>query len=306
MVMDRLQAMQTLVRVVELGSFSAAARELGSTQSAVSKQVAALEKALGAQLLARSTRALKLTEAGGRYVEQARRLVAEVAEAESELRAGEHRLQGWLRVAASVTFGRMKLMPLVRSFLAAHPGVKVDLRLDDGFIDLIEQGIDVAVRIGEQPDSSFVARRVGTTHRAVVACRGYFEARGVEAPREPADLAQHECLVYSELRTGPIWTFEAGPEAGVAAGSLVSVRVGGRLRTNSGEAVREAVLSGMGLAYAPTWLFDRELASGEVELAMPRWLGRSLPIQLVSPPQRRQSGKVKAFGDHLSAGLAAG
>ncbi len=302
--MDRLQAMRTLVRVVELGSFSAAARELGSTQSAVSKQVAALEKQLGAQVLTRSTRALKLTAAGARYVEQARRLVAEIAEAESELRAGEHQLQGGLRIAASVTFGRMKLLPQVRSFLAAHPGVKIDLRLDDGFIDLIEQGIDIAVRIGEQPDSSLVARRIGTTHRAVMARRGYFERAGLAVPREPTELPRYNCIVYSELRTGPIWTFEAGPEAGPPPGSSVSVRVGGNLRTNSGEAVREAVLSSMGLAYGPTWLFEPELASGEVQVVMPAWLGRDLPIQLVSPPQRRQSGKVKAFGDHLAAGLA--
>jgi len=294
------------VRVVELGSFSAAARELGSTQSAVSKQVAALERALGAQLLARSTRALKLTEAGGRYLEQARRLVAEVAEAESELREGEHRLQGWLRVAASGTFGRMKLMPLVNSFLAKHPGVKIDLRLDDGYIDLIEQGIDIAVRIGEQPDSSLVSRRIGTVRRAVVARRGYFEQRGVAPPREPADLQQHDCIVYSELRAGPVWTFEAGPGAKAPPGSAASVRVGGSLRTNSGEAVREAVLAGMGLAYAPGWLFAPELARGEVQPALPHWLGRALPMQLVSPPQRRLSGKVKAFGDHLAAGLAAG
>lgn len=303
--MDRLQAMQTLVRVVELGSFSAAAREQGSTQSAVSKQVAALEKTLGAQLLARSTRALKLTDAGERYVEQARRLVAEVAEAESELRAGEHRLQGWLRVAASGTFGRMKLVPLVRSFQAAHPGVKVDLQLHDGFVDLIEQGIDIAVRIGEQPDSSLVARRIGTIRRAVVARRGYFEALGLAPPREPADLQRHACIVYSELRAGPVWSFEAGPDAEAPAGSTVSVRVTGSLRTNSGEAVREAVLSGMGLAYAPDWLLEAELARGEVQKLMPNWLGRALPMQLVSPPQRRLSGKVRAFGDHMAAGLAA-
>jgi len=303
---DRLQAMQTLVRVVELGSFSAAARELASTQSAVSKQVAALEKALGAQLLARSTRALKLTEAGERYVEQARRLVAEIAEAESELRAGEHRLQGWLRVATSGSFGRLKLMPLVQSFLAAHPGVKIDLRLNDGFIDLVEQGIDIAVRIGEQPDSSLIARRIGTVRRAVVARRGYFEQRGLAPPRHPQELQQHDCIVYSELRSGPTWTFEAGPDADAAPGTLASVRVAGSLRTNSGEAVREAVLAGMGLAYAPHWLVEKELARGEVELAMPHWQGQALPMQLVSPPQRRLSGKVRAFGDHLAAGLSGG
>jgi DNA-binding transcriptional LysR family regulator len=302
--MDRLQSMQTLVRVVELGSFSAAARELGSTQGAVSKQVAALEHQLGAQLLARSTRSLKLTDAGERYVEQARRLVAEIAEAESELRAGEHRLQGWLRVAASGTLGRMKLMPLVRSFQALHPGVKVDLQLHDGFIDLIEQGIDIAVRIGEQPDSSLVARRIGTLRRSVVARRGYFEAMGLARPHEPADLQQHNCIVYSELRAGPVWALEAGPGADVPAGTRASVRVAGSLRTNSGEAVREAVLAGMGLAYAPHWLLEAELASGEVEPVMPHWRGQALPMQLVSPPQRRLSGKVRAFGDHLAAGLS--
>ena len=170
--MDRLTAMQTFVRVVESGSFSAVARETQATQSAVSKQVAALERALGARLLSRTTRSLALTEEGERYFEQARRLVAEIAEAESSLRQGEQQLTGWLRVAASVGFGRLKLLPVVKSFLAAHPGVKIDLRLNDGFIDLVEQGIDVAVRIGELADSSLVARRIGTTRRAADRCAG--------------------------------------------------------------------------------------------------------------------------------------
>lgn len=157
--MDKLQQMQTFVRVVETGSFSAVAKEGHNTQSAISKQVAALEQSLGVQLLVRTTRSLSLTEAGERYFERARRLIAEVAEAESDLRAGEKQLQGWLRVAASGAFGRLKLFPLVRSFLAAHPGVRIDLKLADGFIDLVEQGVDVAVRIGELPDSTMIARR---------------------------------------------------------------------------------------------------------------------------------------------------
>src|SRR5262245_20164837 len=160
--MDRLAAMQTFVRVVESGSFSAVAREMKSTQSAVSKQVAALERALGSRLLSRTTRSLALTEEGERYFEEARRLVAEIAEAESSLRQGERQISGWLRVAASVGYGRLKLLPRVRTFLMAHPDVKIDLRLHDGFVDLVEQGIDVAVRIGELADSSLVARRIGT------------------------------------------------------------------------------------------------------------------------------------------------
>jgi DNA-binding transcriptional LysR family regulator len=169
--MDRLAAMQTFVRVVESGSFSAVAREAGGTQSAVSKQVATLEAALGARLLNRTTRSLALTEEGERYFEQARRLVAEVAEAEASLRQGQQRLSGWLRVAAAVGFGRLKLLPLVHSFLAQHPEVRIDLKLDDGFVDLVEQGIDVAVRVGMLPDSSLVARRIGTTRRLLVAHR---------------------------------------------------------------------------------------------------------------------------------------
>jgi len=297
--MDRLQAMQTLVRVVEMGSFSAAARELGSTQSAVSKQVASLERQLGADLLVRSTRVLKLTDAGARYVDQARRLVAEVAEAESELREGEHRLQGMLRVACSVCFGRMKLMPLVQDFLARHPGLKVDLRLNDGFIDLIEQGIDVSVRIGELPDSSLVSRRIATMRRGIYASRSYVERHG--APSEPADLAVHNCLIYSELQTRDTWTLER--EDG--SGEPVSVQVGGNLQTNSGEAICGAVASGMGLSFAPDWLFERDVAAGSIVRMLPDWASRVAPIQLVSPPQRRASAKVRAFGDHLAAGLGA-
>jgi DNA-binding transcriptional LysR family regulator len=169
--MDRLQAMQTFVRVVESGSFSAVAREANTTQSAISKQVAGLERLLGAKLLSRTTRALALTEEGERYFEQVRRLVAEIAEAESTLISGESRLSGWLRVAASVGFGRLKLMPLVQSFLAEHPRVKIDLKLNDGFIDLVEQGIDVAVRIGELADSGLIARRVGASKRLLIAHR---------------------------------------------------------------------------------------------------------------------------------------
>lgn len=300
--MDRLAAMQIFVRVVESGSFSAVARETSATQSAVSKQVAALEQALGARLLSRTTRSLSLTEAGERYFEQARRLVAEVAEAESSLRQGEQQLMGWLRVAASVGFGRLKLLPLVKTFLLAHPGVKVDLRLNDGFIDLVEQGIDVAVRIGELADSTLVARRIGTTQRALVASKTYLRAlpNGLKTPREPDDLLRHNCIVYTELSTQNAWTFTAGPGAPVQPGTLVTVRAQGNLQTNSSEVVRAAVLSGMGIGLSPTWLFEDEIARGELQVLLPDWPAPSMPVHLISPSQRRQSAKVKAFADHLA------
>jgi DNA-binding transcriptional LysR family regulator len=301
--MDRLQAMEVFVRVVETGSFSAVARERRSTQGAVSKQVAGLEKLLGGQLLTRTTRSLALTEAGERYFEQARRLLAEVAEAETELRAGDTQLQGWLRVAASGAFGRLKVLPLVQRFVAAHPGVKVDLRLADGFVDLVEQGIDVALRIGELGDSSLVARRVGTTRRGLLASRKYLRAlpQSARLPRTPEDLLAHNCVVYSELATRNAWTFHAGPGADAEPGSSRTVRVGGNLQTNSSEVIREAVLSGQGLSFSPTFLFENELRRGEVQLLLPDWTVQELPLHLLSPPQRRHSAKVRAFGDLVVA-----
>ena len=300
--MDRLTAMQTFVRVVESGSFSAVARETSTTQSGVSKQVAALERLLGAQLLSRTTRSLALTEAGERYFVQARRLVAEIAEAESELRQGEQQLNGWLRVAASVGYGRLKLLPLVKTFLAAHPNVKIDLKLNDGFIDLVEAGIDVAIRIGELADSSLVASRIGTTKRVLIASRTYLNSlpKGLEVPREPQDLLQHNCIVYSELATQNAWTFTAGPHASAENGSQVTILSQGNLQTNSSEVIRASVLSGMGIGYSPTWLFEDVMASGDLQILLPDWPTPALPIHLVSPPQRRQSAKVQAFVRHLS------
>lgn len=300
--MDRLLAMQTFVRVVETGSFSAVAREQNATQSTISKQVAALERHLGARLLTRTTRSLALTDDGARYFEDVRRLVAEVAEAEALLRRGEQQLNGWLRVAASVGFGIRVLMPHVRSFLAAHPGVKVDLKLNDGFVDLVEQGIDVAVRIGHLADSSLVARRIGSTQRVLVAGRAYIDALPSERslPRRPDDLRDHACIVYTELSTGNLWDF-TGPD-----GADVSVRVEGPLQTNSSEVVRSSVLGGLGIAYSPIWLFTDALSHGDVQLVLPEWRTRSLPLHLVSPPQRRQAAKVRAFADHLARWLGDG
>jgi DNA-binding transcriptional LysR family regulator len=303
--MDRLQAMKTFVRVVEAGSFSAVAHEVNATQSAVSKQVAALERELGAKLLTRTTRSLALTEEGERYFEQARRLVAEIAEAEGALRRGEQQLVGWLRIAASVGFGRLKLMPLIQSFLAEHRGVKIDLRLDDGFVDLVEQGIDVAVRIGELSDSSLIAKRIGTSRRLLMAHRRYLRAlaKGIKPPRVPEDLMKHNCLVYTELSMRNAWTFSAGPGAPEPAGTTHIVRVEGNLQTNSSEVMRASVLAGMGIGYSPEWLFDEELASGEVQRLLPDWEPLPVPIHLVSPRERRQSAKVKAFAEHVGRAM---
>lgn len=293
-------AMQTFVRVVETGSFSAVAREQSSTQSAVSKQVAALEKYLGVRLLVRTTRAVTTTDDGLRYFEEARRLVAEISEAESHLRKGERALSGPLRVATSVGFGLRVLLPHVRSFMRSHPDVIVDLKLDDGFVDLVEQGIDVAVRIGTLSDSSLVARRVATSQRMLVVGKCYLEQLpvGVHPPRIPQDLLQHPCLVYTELRMRNQWEFNT------ADGSSVSVRVSGPLQTNNSEVLRSCLRDGLGIGYLPDWLIADLLVSGEVVQLMQDWLVNPIPIHLISPAARKHSAKVRAFNDHVANALA--
>ena len=297
--MDRLQAMQNYVRVVETGSFSAVARELSSTQSAVSKQIAALEKYLGVRLLSRTTRALTPTDDGLRYFEEARRLVGEIGEAETQLRHGERMLSGLLRVATSVGYGLRVLLPHVQSFMRKHPDVMVDLKLDDGFVDLVEQGIDVAVRNGPLPDSSLIARRIATSQRLLVAGKKYLKTLGKKEhwPRIPQDLLQYPCIVYTELRARNNWEFSTSD------GSTVSVRVQGPLQTNSSEVLRASVLDGLGIGYPPDWLFDDLRRSGEVQVLMPDWQGVPIPIHLVSPAARKHSAKVRAFGDHVADAL---
>lgn len=301
-ILDKLQAMRAFVRVVEAGSFSAVARELETTQSAVSKQVASLEAALGSRLLTRTTRSLALTEEGARYFEQARRLVAEIAEAESAVRSGRQELTGWLRVAASVGYGRLRVMPLVQSFLARHRGVRIDLRLSDGFVDLIEQGIDIAVRLGDLPDSSLVARRIAATPRWLIAHRDYLRRlpKGARAPRAPEDLLHHNCIVYTEVPWRSAWKFQAGPGVSAPVGSERTVQVQGNLQTNSSEVIRASVLAGMGIGFSPTWLFEEELASGAVQHLLPDWQTPAIPIHLVSPAGRHTSAKVRAFAEHVA------
>jgi DNA-binding transcriptional LysR family regulator len=297
--MDRLQAMQTYVRVVETGSFSAVAREFSSTQSAISKQIAALEKYLGVRLLSRTTRALTPTDDGLRYFEEARRLVGEIGEAEAQLRHGERTLSGPLRVATSVGYGLRVLLPHVQSFMRKHPDVIVDLKLDDGFVDLVEQGIDVAVRIGPLADSSLIARRIATSQRLLVAGKKYLKALGKKEhwPRIPQDLLQHPCIVYTELRARNNWEFST------ADGSSVTVRVQGPLQTNSSEVLRASILEGQGIGYLPDWLFGDLRLSGEVQVLMQDWQVAPIPIHLVSPAARKHSAKVRAFGDHVADAL---
>jgi DNA-binding transcriptional LysR family regulator len=293
--LDRIAAMKVFVRVAETASFSAVARENATTQGSVSKQVAALEAHLGAKLLSRSTRALSLTEQGEVFFPEARRLVSDFEAAEARLRSGQGQLLGWLRVAASVGYGRRVLMPRVQTFLEQHPAVRIDLRLSDGFTDLIEQGIDVAVRLGDLPDSSLVARKIGVSQRVLVAHPSYFARLSGGGPKleHPRDLTAHNCIVYTEVATQNAWEF-LGP-----SGETEHVRVAGNLQTNSSEVIRAAALSGLGVCHAPNWLLSEELAAGEVRTLLPDWRGRPIPIHAVYPTHRRQVAKINAFISHV-------
>lgn len=290
--MDRFNAMASLVRVAETGSFSAVARELGSTQSLVSKQVAALEAHLGAKLLSRTTRSVALTDEGRAYVEAARRILQEIQEAEEALRGQAGKVTGRLRIGASAGFGRIVLFPIVRSFMATHPDLIVDLQLSDSFVDVVEQGLDAVVRVGELADSSLLAQRLGTAERSVVASKALAAQlnRDRRLPKTPSDLATHDCVIYTGLTTASTWIFDANAKT-----TVEQVKVSGRFQTNSTEVIREAVLAGLGIGFAPNWFFTEELVSGAVVRLLPKHAPRPLPIHVLYPASRKHSSKLAAF-----------
>jgi DNA-binding transcriptional LysR family regulator len=290
--MDRLKLMETFVRVVETGSFSAVARESLTTQSAISKQMQALEAQLGAKLLVRSTRSHSLTEAGRLYYERCRQVLDTLEDARVELHRAEHEISGTLRVAAPVTFGRLHIVPRLLGFYARYPNMRVHLQLDDSFIDLVAAGIDVAFRVGELRDSRLVARRIGTAHRGTLASPEYLARHG--EPQHPRDLLQHQCLVYTELANINEWVYRDED------GEDIMVRVGGQLQSNSSEAIRQAVVEGLGVSYSVLWTYGDDLRAGRVKPVLTRYRLPSLPLNVVYQPQRRPSLKVKHFVDYFA------
>ena len=285
--MDRLALMETYVCVVETGSFSAAAKRLGIGQPAVSKSIAQLEERLGARLLLRSTRGLTCTEAGQQFFEGARRTIALADEADNAARGSGANLTGRLRLCAAVTFARLHVVPHLKTFLDTHPDLEVDVLLDDRHIDLLEQGIDVALRMGELSDSSMTARRIARGRRVVVATPAYLAAHGV--PQMPADLASHAAVVYVNDSGGTgSWAFRQNS-------TEVSVAVSGRLRVSAAEGVRAAVFADMGIAIASEWMFAPELASGQVCAVLMDWELPGIDLWAVYPSGRLASAKARAF-----------
>ena len=290
--MDRLQAMTAFVRVVETGSFSQAARQLGVGQPAISKTVAQLEERLQVRLLIRSTHGLSPTDAGMRFYERAKAAIHEADEAELEAKGAGSGLSGRLRVCAATTFARLMIIPRLPKFLEEHPELEVDVVLDDRVIDLVSEGIDVALRMGELADSSAVARRLAAGRRSVVATPAYLEKHGT--PNVPADLSLHQAVVYTQL--GKTWTFNKD-------GTEASVAVSGRAQFTAAEGIRAAVMANMGLAVTSDWMFWPELQRGEVRRVLEDWALPDVDLWAVFPTGRLASAKARAFADFVQAVL---
>jgi len=293
--MDRLTAMEVFVRIVETGSFSAVARDLGMTQPTVSKQLTALERQLKTRLLNRSTRQLSLTEAGSAYYESSKRIIDAVREADGNLGQLQTQLTGVLRINTSIGLGQVYVGPMVLKFQAQHPGLAIDLSYSDRFVDLVEEGIDVAIRIGRLNDSSLAARRIGSSARSVIATPAYLKKFG--EPKVPQDLSSgHNCLLYAYLSTGNEWTFH-GPNG------EIRVKVSGNFRSNNGEAIRQWVFADLGIAVSPDWLILKELEDGRLKAILTGFTPPPAEINAVYPSARHVSAKVRAFTEFLRAEL---
>lgn len=295
--MDRLTLMETFVCTVEAGSFSGAARRLEVGQPAVSKAIAQLEERLGTRLLLRSTRGLTPTHAGQAYYEAARRAIMLADEADTLARGAGAELSGRLRVCAAVTFARLHVIPHLKRFLDAHPALEVEVMLDDRNIDLLENGVDVALRMGDLGDSSMTARRIARGRRLVVATPCYLAEYG--EPQVPADLAHHQAVTYlTDIGAAGSWSFRRD-------GADFPVTVDGRLRVSAAEGVRAAVCADLGIAIASEWMFAPELASGTVRPLLEAWSLPPIDLWAVYPSGRLASAKARAFAAFVEEVMAA-
>jgi DNA-binding transcriptional LysR family regulator len=294
--MDRLTGIQLFIRIVETGSFSRAAEELHLTQPTATKHVAALEARLGARLLNRNTRGVGATEIGTLYYEKCKTIQREVEEADTLASLLQSRVSGTLRVSTSVAFGRRVLTPLVLGFMREHAEVSIDLSFDDRYVNLVEQGVDVALRMGRLADSALGSRYLGVNPWLVAASPAYLEQRG--EPQSPNDLARHACLVYSSVQGDDRWQF-SDPQ-----GRAISVQVQGPLRSNNLTAVLAAARAGYGVAVLPCYVAREALADGSIR---PLLHGYALPAQelhAVYPSPKMVPSKLATFIAYLRAQLA--
>lgn len=290
--MDRIAELETFVQVADTGGIGAAAERLGVAKSAVSRRLKDLEERLGVRLVNRTTRQLSLTDTGRAYYDRAVQVLADLAEADQQAAAVHGALSGRLKVAAPLSFGLMHLAPAVDGFLQANPDLWIDLDLNDRRVDLVDEGFDIAVRIGQLEDSSLIARRLAPVRNVACASPGYLARFG--EPQEPEDLARHVSLRYTNVpeRRSFMWTDAGGRERSVA--------VPARLASNNGEMLVTAAESGLGVIVQPTFIAYRSIEAGRLVpiLTHVRW--REVAAFALYPPGRHLSAKVRAFVDHLS------
>lgn len=292
--MDRFHELTAFIAVVEAGGFSAAARRTGESQSAISKAIGALEKRLGVALLNRSTRSVTLTDQGQRYYDRTRPLLDEMDEADGELTSSTLTTSGLIRIAVSSTFGRLHVLPLIPELLSRHPDLRVDLVLSDYVRNMVEDRIDLAIRVGPVTEPDAVVKRVAVTPLVCVGSRRYFEQHGV--PRTPNELVHHNCLLYGGLLESADWPF-VGPEG------RFSVTVRGNLSSNSVETIRAGVLAGVGIGlFAKVSLAD-ELRHPDVIAILDEFIHDARDISLVWPKRRFVPARVRRVTEFFAAAL---
>lgn len=296
--LDRVTGMQVFVRVAALGSLSAAARALGMSQTMATKHMAALEDRLGTKLLHRTTRRLSLTEAGRNYLEAAERILGEIEEADARASITVAEVRGQLRLNAPVSFGIREIAPLLPDLCARHPGLTIDLGLNDRYVDLIEEGWDLVIRIGSLTSSSLVARRLAPCPTVVCASRAYLDRNG--RPKTITALKEHNCLGYTLSRDVGVGRWHFGRDG------KVSVAVKGNLKANNGDVLVAAAVAGHGIIYQPAFLVARELAEGNlVPLKLDHPTRELDGVYAAYPADRRPPAKVRATIDFLAERLTA-
>jgi DNA-binding transcriptional LysR family regulator len=290
--MNRLEAMRSFARVVDSGSYAEAARQLGVTRSAVSKAVTELERHLGARLLDRTTRRVTPTEAGRAYHERIAGILADVEQTEAAVSRLHDEPKGLLRVNAPMSFGTLYLSPAIADFMTAYPDLRVEAIMNDRFIDPLEEGVDVTVRIGVLQDSSLIARRLAPARRVLVASPAYLERHG--APRVPGDLVTHRALNFGHASGPQRWQLQDG-------GEVASVPIDAVLCSNNGDVLRAAAVNGIGMTLLPTFLVGPDLAAGRLLIVLPDYPPVGLGIYALYAPNRFLAAKTRVFVDFLSA-----
>lgn len=288
--MDLLTAFRTFIRIAETGSFSAVAREVGATQPAISRQIAALEEHLGSRLFQRSTRSLALTEDGRDLLGHARLVVEAVEETEAAIGRRRSSPAGLVRLGCPGVFGKIYIAPRMARLLGRYPELSIDLSMTDSVVDIVQEGLDLSIRIGEVTDASLVARRVGSTSAIAVASEAYLQQRG--EPAHPSELTTHECIIFTRIQSPELWNF-------TGADGPLAVPVNGRLRTNGIEAVIEAAISGLGVALVPTWMLHEPRVKLALKPILQPWQPRRRPISVVYPSRRFLAPRTRAVIDFI-------